>query len=426
MAKRTTIRHALLLVFEFKPISGALDTPNPLLAMDTDLKLAYTMARERFRVPPQNITVVTDIRPRRGTMGPWDPLNEDPLKNPRIVRLYCPDITKICREIAQFVENTVRGIREVAMKGGEVTHEVFIYISGHGAQIPNPCRHADNDEEMDNALIFTSADGKTRKYLRDDHIFRILFGQIDVDENGVMAVPITSRKLRKSKTDGSLYYNFSDELVTFQVTPGVKDHVRPVIPGERPDDFDIVAQTPRGRRLIRDRGLPAATQMLTIIDTCHAGTMTDFHFIYNPRRGTMELTRKPPNSRFAFPLCICLAAACDTEEAPSTSNGSAFTRHLFGIFNQLRGTVSIREIHDMIYENLPKLLEKCGPTITATFDDPEFFLPLLDNISYDLPLLPVERTTYSRAKSDELPLPGSDEPDERPKTKLVEYQTHRV
>ncbi len=406
-APREVIRHALILVFEYRRAPNANDVPNPLLSMDTDLKLAYEMSRNRFQIPAQNITVVTDVKPRLGVMAAWDPLDRDPYKNPRIIRLNCPDITKVCREIAQFVENTVRGIREVPVTKGDGTlHEVFIYMSGHGAQIPNPHRHDDNSEPQDNALIFTTADGTSRRYLRDDHIFRILFGQVDVDENGIMAIPITNRQICRSKRDGSLYYNFSDEVVTFRVTPGVDEHKRLPLPNEYPDEEDIVAYTPSGRHVkyVKDRGLPPTTHMLALFDTCHSGTMTDFHYIY--RDGYMELTRKPPTAckREAFPLCICLAAANDEQEAPSTSAGSPFTRHLYNIFNQLQGTVSIKEINDLIYDRLPPLLRKCRPTITATIDTANCLLPLLHTpgpvVSTPSILTSPEIACRSRSKSD--------------------------
>lgn len=401
MSNCKIIRHALLLVFEYKRVEAAIDTPNPLLSMDKDLTVAYNLCRDRFKIPPQNISIVTDLRPQRGVMGPWDPLDNDPMKNPRIVRLYVPDIAKICREIAQFVENTVRGIREITTKSGDVIHEVFIYISGHGAQIPNPCRHADNDEEMDNALIFTSADGKSRSYLRDDIIFQILFGLVDIEHDGTMTVPITTRKLKRSKEDGSLYYQFSDSMVSFRLTPGVKERIRPVELDEKPEASAVVAYTPRGHpRFVKDRGLPITTHMLTLIDTCHSGTMTDFHYIYNPLGQRMELTRKPPADH-AFPLCICLSAACDQEEAPSTTTGSTFTRYIQSLFMGLRGTVTVREIYEMIYAHLPKLLERCRPTITATIDDPDCFLPLLDTSMSDTLPLPSEHVPVRKiSKAD--------------------------
>ncbi|CAH6418910.1 Hypothetical protein POVN_LOCUS634 [uncultured virus] len=387
-ARRKIIkRHALILVFEYKAVPSAIDVPGPLLSMDTDLSLAFDLAKRRFQIPTGNITVVTDIKPKKGVMNPWDPMVHDVEKNPRIVRLAHPDIGKICREIAQFVENTVRGVREdVTGKGEQTLHEVFIYISGHGAQIPNPCRNHDDEPEMDNALIFTTPDGRTRRYLRDDHIFRILFGQMDVTDEGYMSIPITSRHLEKT-SEGTPYFRFDDEVITFHLTPGITDRLRPVGWYEDVGDAKIVAESPHSRiRYIGDRGLPSTAHMLVVIDTCHSGKMTDFHWKYNPHRQCMELTRKPPSSRVSFPLCICLAAANDEEDAPSTSNGSTFTRHLHFIFNRLRGTVSIMEIHALIYSQIPKLLAKCKPTITATTDNEENLLPLLGASSHELPL----------------------------------------
>lgn len=342
------LRHALILVFEYERTSNAVDVPNPLLSMETDLKLAYELSRNRFGILPQNITVVTDLKPKKGVLSAWDPLSSDPLKNPRIVRLLHPDITRICREIAQFIENTVRGIREITVtKGEECIHEIFIYLSGHGAQIPNPIE----EDERDNALIFTTVDGMNRRYLRDEDIFRIFFGHIDIDDSGYMTIPVYTRDVCRSPKDGSLYYNFTDDTISFQVTPS------------------------EGKSERKDRGLPSRAKLLVMIDSCHSGTMTDFQYMY--KNGTMIETSRLPSPRRTYPMCICLSAANDDQEAPSTSAGSPFTRHMYNIFNSLRGTVSIHEIYNLMYRSLPGLLRKCGPTITATTSSASTLLPLL-------------------------------------------------
>lgn len=377
--KRQVNRYALLLIFEYQRVPGCVDAPNPLLSMHTDMHLAYKMCKERFNIPSGNITVVTDLRIRPKMMNPWDPLSGDASKNPRIVRLACPDIRKITRELAQFSENTIRGIRETVIpKGKDVTHEIFVYVSCHGAQIPNPRRHQDNSEEMDNAFIFTSSDGKTRKYLRDDHIFSILFGQMEVDGNGIMTVPVTNRKVKRDNK-GDPYFDFIDENMSFQISSEVLDRYRQVSPDGIRTPNQIVGATPKGyHKYIKDRGLPSTAQMLFMVDSCHSGTIADFHYIYNAEKNKMMLTRNPPIGRASFPLCVCLSAACDEKEAPSTSNGSPFTRHLYQILNE-SSSVSIKELYRKIYKNLPELLSKCSPTITATVSDADLLVPLLTN-----------------------------------------------
>lgn len=373
----TVIRYGLILVFEYKRVPLCIDVPTTLLSMDTDLTLAYNLCKDRFNIPPANMTVVTDLSVRQGVMNPWDPLTEVPANNPRIVRLPTPDISRVCREIAQFVENTVRGIRDIKAKGGNCRHEVFIYISGHGAQIPNH-GNWDTAHEYDNALIFTSENGKMRKYLRDDDIFRVLFGKVDIDDHGMMTIPITTRQVKVNPSTGSLFYSFEDEMISFALTSGVKDRKRCIGEYQLFDETMVDERSPRGTpTYIRDRGLPSDTGMLVMIDACHSGTMTDFHYKYDPKEAIMRLTREPPKTRYTFPTCICISASQDDQLAPSTSSGSTFTRYMCHLFNHLKGTLSIKAIHDLIYSQLPTLLVNSRPTITATTDNHNQLLPLL-------------------------------------------------
>ena len=378
MSKRTE-RYALIIVCEYAKRSDSIDLPGPLLSMDKDLEMSYKLATERFKIPRENVTVVTDLPPVMGRMDPWGPFSVDPYQNPRIVRMRCPDISIVIREIAQYVENWCRGQRDTIGKGAStITQESFIYLSGHGALLLNPARGYDNAEEMDNALVFTTQDGRSRRYLRDDHIFRLLFGQEEVDERGWMSLPVVARSIKTNRA-GKKYYSYDDEIISFQITPGVKERRRQLELGESVDPQVQIQQTPtHGSRYVRDRGLPAHTKMLMIIDTCHSGTMTEFHYIYNGETKKMDLTRKPPNSMYSFPLCICLSAAGDDQDAPSTSNGSTFTRYISFLFDKFQGSISIEELYSLMYQQLPKLLQKCRPTITSTSGDATQLLPLLD------------------------------------------------
>lgn len=119
------------------------------------------------------------------------------------------------------------------------------------------------------------------------------------------------------------------------------------------------------------------TNMLIIIDTCHSGNITTFHYVYDPVYKNMRLTHDPPNYSYPFPLCICLSATRDSSVAPSTYNGSTFTRWIYSIFKKNDNSITIEDMYNKIYENLPILLHDSYPTITSTRDDASIYLPLL-------------------------------------------------
>lgn len=365
-------RHALLLVFEYPHVHGSLDPPVQLLSMEKDLANVYKLCRDRLTIPESNITVVTDLRIRRGQFNPWDPLSDSPSLNPSIIRLRHPDATRVCREVAQFVENTVRGIMESDYKSkGEQVNEVFLYISGHGALVP------DVNGKISNALLFTSKDGKRREYLHNEHIFKLLFGHLPVDKSGVMDIPVTYRE-KEIDSDGSYSHVYKTKVNSIKLVPSAHDRQKLVNADDEFDKDKVVATTPRGRHhYLSDRGLPSDVRLLVCLDTCHAGSMTDFHWMYDSWKDTMRLKKAEPPSHLSYPICICISSSCDKSESPSTSIGSLFTNHLCSIFNRLKGTTSIKGLHALLYRNLPYLLHSSRPTITATVDDKNYPLPLL-------------------------------------------------
>jgi hypothetical protein len=376
------VRHALLLIFEYRPdyITArkgvAIEPPNQLLAMNTDLSVAYKLATEKFGIDRKNITVVTDVVPPKGQSRPWDPLR--PTGNPRIVQLPYPEITYIIREIAQFIENTIRGIDDIVSKGRDVTNEVFIYVSGHGAQVPSIPGETGEMDPMDNALIFMTRRGDKyyeRRYLRANDIFRLFFGHNHVEDDGCMSVPITRRTKINPEGDGKLvksYYSFEDdEICRFKLTP-----VKSVNPLSKRADYKAVS----------GRGLPIGTNMLVVFDTCHSGSMADFHYVYDPVSANMLPTFNLP-SGFTYPYCVSLSASEDTSDAPSTSRGSPFTCILSDIFNESRCGMSIKEFHQMIYRVIPKMLRICKPTICSTINNQNQIMPFLTH------LVPCELTT---------------------------------
>jgi hypothetical protein len=370
------VKHALLIVFEYGDEYITLskgkshEQPSKLLAMNKDLTLAYKMANEKFGIERKNITVITDVTPNRGESRPWDPLTPSD-DNPKIIQLPYPEITQIIREIAQFIENTIRGIADLVNKGDEVTNEVFIYVSGHGALVPSiPEDDEEYSDDTDNALIFmTKRKGKNntryfqRRYLRANDIFKLFFGHNFVTNDGFMSVPITRRSLVKDK-DGDYYIFDDDELCRFQLTP-----ITDINPLSTRSDYTSLS----------NRGLPPDTNMLVVFDTCHSGKMADFHYIYDPHTKQMGNTNNFPTG-YSYPYCVSLAASEDSSTAPSTSKGSPFTHCISKIFNTVEHGLTIDQFHDRIYEKIPRMLKECKPTICSTSQNHNKVVPFLTNL----------------------------------------------
>ena len=357
-------RHALLIVFDYQSLrkkckEHLIDPPSGLLAMDIDLNNAYKIATDHFKIERKNVTVITDIIPNPGKERPWGELNSDG-NNPKIIQLMYPEITLIIREIAQFIENTIRGIDDIVSKGRNAVNEVMIYISCHGSRLPSL-----DGEHMDNSLTFTTRIGDTieRRYLRSNDIFRLLFGHIPIEDSGRMLVSITRREslLYNSRKSGNYEY-FEDEACEFHLTPSssyVKDSKRKTYQSER--------------------GIPINTEMLVMIDSCHSGGMTNFHHFYDPNIKDMKQT-KHFNTYFQHPYCVSIAAAQDISEAPSTSLGSPFTQTLYDIFKNYSCGLTIKQIHERIYKLAPRMLLKCKPTITSTFSNPNDIVPFMSDL----------------------------------------------
>lgn len=372
-----TVRQALIIVFEYRTdyINAkkgvSIEPPHSLLAMNTDLTVAYDLATKNFGIERKNITVVTDVVPPKGQNRPWDPLSSDG-NNPRIVQLPYPEITYVIREIAQFIENTIRGIADIVSKGANITNEVFIYVSCHGAQIPAIPGEANELDPMDNALIFMARRNKKyyeRRYLRANDIFRLFFGHNYVDPQGYMSVPITRRTRiesegRSPSVRGSYYVFDDDEVCRFRLTP-TKD----ANPLSTRDDYITKS----------GRGLPVHTNMLVIFDTCHSGSMADFHYVYDPKRKGMVQTLNLP-SGYQYPFCVSLSASEDTSDAPSTSRGSPFTHCLREIFSRAKCGLTIEEFHTHIYRTIPRMLRESKPTICSTINNHNQMMPFLGHL----------------------------------------------
>ncbi len=357
-------RYALLLVFEYKRVSNKVDSPKELYSMITDLKLAYDLSINKFNIPKQNISIITDVKTKD---YPWLPLKCDNC-NPKIKIIDHPDIILITREIAQFVENTIRGIGEIN-KGEDETNEVFIYISGHGYQISSDTE----SDKLDNSLHLTNDDGSKSRFLRNSDIFDLLFGKVPIGDNGSMKIPMTYRNLEINDTDKKLYYKYYEDTITFDITPLSENrshHNDEIVTGYSPKSYNAL------------RGLPRDTNMLMIIDTCNSGKMANFHYVYNPEFNNMEITHALPTSINSFPLCICISATEENIQTYSTFKGSPFTRYIYNLLKEIDKSLTIPEMYNLIYNNIPENIKIAKPNITSTSSYLGNYIPLLQSYTF--------------------------------------------
>jgi hypothetical protein len=355
-------RYSLILVFEYKRVNNNIDAPKELYSMITDLKLAYDLSVNKFNIPKENITVITDVK---SNDYPWLS-NKCDKCNPNIKIINHPDISIITRNISQFIENTIRGIDETK-KGADNNNEVFIYISGHGYQIENDIQN----NTYINTLQLTNHDGSKSNFLKNDDIFKLLFGRVPIENDGSMLIPYMYREI-KIDASGKMYYKYTEDIIKIYITPLSRDR-------SKHDNF-ITGCSPK---LYNDlRGLPRDTQMFMIIDTCHSGKMVNFHYVYDADQKSMIVTHELPNSINTFPLCICLSATEENDTTLSTNKGSPFTRYIYNLFQNVNKPINISELYNLIYEKIPEHIKISKPCISSTFSNSNKYISIFEKYDY--------------------------------------------
>ncbi|GIW70061.1 MAG: hypothetical protein KatS3mg101_0808 [Patescibacteria group bacterium] len=128
-----------------------------------------------------------------------------------------------------------------------------------------------------------------------------------------------------------------------------------------------------------NNGLPIGSTMLVVFDTCHSGSMSDFHFRYDPFTRTMEKTKELPTGIY-YPLSVSLSASDDDRKAISTHKGSPFTYTLYRLLNELDCGITIEQLHDRLYEMLPTVARIMNPTICSTSSRERAKIPFFHNL----------------------------------------------
>jgi hypothetical protein len=344
------MKYALLIVFEYNPPERKYNFyPSKLPAMNEDLKKAWEMANVKFQIPRENITIVTDIRPVGSSINPWEPLHCREC-SPIICHLQYPYVHSVISEIENFVENTVRGFSEVVNKG-EVDDEVLVYISCHGAKLP--------EVEADCCLTLVTEDFKVC-YLHNVDIFNLLFGRVqlrDCDMNLKV-----SRKVISDR-DGRAKVVYVDESIT--------------VPSAACDlpSLSETQSLSSPLNVSSGDGLPHTVRMMILIDACNSGRVTNFPFRYNHE--TTEMIRLRDEDQEIGPYCICFSSSDEGKESIGTRSGSIFTNHFFKVLEGLSRPVSVPEFHRMMMSDMSKAVQNSRPMITSTHEHLHENIPLI-------------------------------------------------
>jgi hypothetical protein len=361
------MKYALLIAFTYhRSINGDSKIVR-LMGACNDIRMMTIFCKTK-NIPASNITILTDL-----SELPRECLDCN-IKTERY-----PISEFVCRELAQFVENTIRGIEDGVCKSETNLPEVLVYISGHGSKI-NVTIPEVRDEQ---ALVLLDDDGTCLKYLTTKDIFNILFGRLPISRDGLIEIPIYTKTVKRVHISTTTLKRYEEEiqsdvdLVSVYLSPIVSS------PANSPG---MTAKSYRSTYL-SNRGIPPWTRVLFVIDCCHSGHMTHFPYIYSQREQKMHSFKLENTfvSHSDMPYCVCISA-CDADKTTSGGHeGSPLTRiiytHLRNIEEQLtlcQFYFSITNTGNSIFRNY-FTNSTLTPVLSSTGNDSDMKVPFFSN-----------------------------------------------
>lgn len=358
-------KYALILAFTYPKIHNANYELQSLPSALVDIGMVHKLCL-KMGILPHDITIVTDIPAMKRLPSE---LNECNLhRNP------FPSDTFVCREICQFIENTVRGIKDVSYKSGDKYPEIFLYISGHGDKLK-----IDGIEHQ--GIILTNDDGTNLKYLLSKDIFNIIFGNFYIDNTAIIEIPTYTklRILKKYEEEGRQFMKAEnlgiEEKVTVKLTPTIPS------PANTPE---LAIKNYRSSYLTH-RGIPVLSKMLIVIDTCYSEHMTYFPYSYDPRSQLMIPTSNINiDVGTDLPYCVTISSCEANKTTTQKDSGSSLTKILYMNLIGIKTKLTISQLHYLIYNtknNIIKELlssESAHPIITSTCISSEMEIPFFN------------------------------------------------
>lgn len=353
-------KYALILAFSYNRVLGAKYDIQYLHSAINDVDIMVALAESRG-IQSDNITIVMDLLPGKSLNSRISKCNVR--TNP-----YPSDIF-VCREISQFIENTVRGIDDASYKNEGEGPEILLYFSCHGKRLGS-------DRQ---GIILTNEDGKSLKYLLAKDIFRMIFGDLPITEDAHCDIPIYSEyQLKKHTENGSYiekYYN--EEKVTVVLTPTIAS----------PENSPLFPTAYRSS-YSSHRGIPVNAKMLVIVDTCYSEHMAYFPFTYDQKSQEMSSTGNlDTNIGIDLPYCLAISSCESDKTTGFVSESSSLTGILYRTLLNCDVALNIAQLHYCIYNSRnPRVIDilKRGaahPIITSTSDSSNVEIPFFNSLN---------------------------------------------
>lgn len=356
------MKYALILAFSYPKVFDATYDIQTLTSCVSDICMISDLC-DNLGIERRNITIITDIQSR---------LKSNIYQcNLKINNL--PSDVFVCREISQFIENTIRGIDDSLCKGDFDNPEVFLYISGHGDKI-------NIDGKNNQSIVLTNEDGRYLKYLLAKDLFNIIFGNFHIESNGIMKIPIYNKiRIQRKSTDENnkmiiIETIGIEEILTLQLSPIVSSPL-----------YSHEILKPYRSSYLSNRGIPVSSKLLIVIDTCYSEHMTYFPYIYENRTQNMISTSNLNiEVGIDLPFCVTISSCESNKTSRFSSSGSSLTRILFLQLSSFKGRLSISQLHYLIYNSKNNVInelirnESTHPIITSTINHSDIDIPFFN------------------------------------------------
>lgn len=358
------VKYALIIAFSYPKAPYSNYELTKLTCTADDIRMIHSLSK-KVGIPDNNITIITDL-----LKLPSEVYNSNIKNNP------FPDDIFVCRELSQFIENTIRGIEEEVYKSDDSPPEILLYISGHGGEI-------NINGKNEQSIILTSDGGYSLKYLLSKDLFNIIFGNLPIDESGKIDIPIYSKveRIRRvdTQTQKMSVIEYFGELSYITVNLPA--------PINSPQNSPSIIVKPYRSSYLANRGIPFYSKLLAIIDTCYSAHMTQFPYKYDTRSQIM--IQSPAfniDVNVDLPYCVAISSCESNKTSKFKSSGSALTTVLYLNLSKYKGRLNISQLHYLIYNNtsnniINNLLrtQSTSPIITSTSTSTEQDIPFFTN-----------------------------------------------
>ena len=305
------MKHALLLAFTYHKNIYGVSKITRLTGTCNDLKMMVIFCIQKG-VPVQNITILTD-------------LSELPkeCENCNVKYNNYPESVFICRELAQFVENTVRGIEDSAEKSDSELPQILVYISGHGAMLKVETPEIREEQ----GLVILDNGGTEICYFTTKDIFNVIFGRIPMTSSGNISIPIYIKNISLIPVEKNGAKSYKEHISTELKFVDVA--LSPVC--QSPSNSPGMTVRRHRSTYNSNRGIPPWSQVLFIIDACHSAHMVHFPYIYCPKDQVMK-SFKLENvfvDHEDMPYCVSISSCEMENKTKSAREGSYLTQAIF-------------------------------------------------------------------------------------------------